>query len=185
MQPREPTASQSRDPTMSQSSEPPMQSRKPTIRSLSLTLSHTRTLCCIRAKERERETQKYIKKRGKLCCIRLSHTLLHQTVATYSCTPPHSVASDCCIRLLHVYKHTYIHKYMSVYKCICQRQLDTYLCIQLCPHSFAQENYGVAASSRRLKIVCLFCRICSLLEGSFAKTYTFKEPTNRSQPILA
>jgi len=33
--------------------------------------------------------------------------------------------------------------------------------------------------SRLLKIIGLFCRIASLLYGSFAKeTYNFKEPTN-------
>jgi len=38
---------------------------------------------------------------------------------------------------------------------------------------------GVATSSRLLKIIGLFCRISSLLKGSFAKeTYNFKEPTN-------
>ena len=37
--------------------------------------------------------------------------------------------------------------------------------------------------SRLLKII--FCRISSLLYGSFAKeTYHFKEPTNRSHPIV-
>ena len=37
---------------------------------------------------------------------------------------------------------------------------------------------------RRLKIIGLFCRVQSLLQGSFAKeTYHFKEPTNRSHPI--
>ena len=37
--------------------------------------------------------------------------------------------------------------------------------------------------SRVLKIIGLFCRISSLLQGSFAKeTYHFKEPTNRSHP---
>jgi len=46
-------------------------------------------------------------------------------------------------------------------------------------------EHGVATISRRLKIVCLFCRISSLSKVSFAKdTYSFKEPTNRSQPIL-
>ena len=45
--------------------------------------------------------------------------------------------------------------------------------------------YGVAAISRLLKITCLFCRISSLLQGSFAKeNYNFKEPTNRSRPIV-
>ena len=33
-------------------------------------------------------------------------------------------------------------------------------------------------------IISLFCRISSLLQGSFAKeTYHFKEPTKRSHPI--
>ena len=46
-------------------------------------------------------------------------------------------------------------------------------------------NYGVATVSRLLKIIGLFCRIQPLLQGSFVKeTYNFKEPTNRSLPIL-
>ena len=45
-------------------------------------------------------------------------------------------------------------------------------------------HYGVATFSRLLKIIGLFCRILSLLWGSFAKeTYNFKELTNRSHPI--
>jgi len=44
--------------------------------------------------------------------------------------------------------------------------------------------YEVATISRLLKIIGLFCRISSLLQGSFAKeTYNLKEPTNRSHPI--
>jgi len=44
--------------------------------------------------------------------------------------------------------------------------------------------YGVATISRLLKIIGLFCRILSLLYGSFAKeTYNIKEPTNLSHPI--
>ena len=44
--------------------------------------------------------------------------------------------------------------------------------------------YGVATISRLLKIIGLFGRISSLLQGSFAKeTCHFKEPTNRSHPI--
>ena len=45
-------------------------------------------------------------------------------------------------------------------------------------------TYGVATMSRHLKIIGLFCRTQSLLQGSFAKeTCNFKEPTNRSHPI--
>jgi len=44
--------------------------------------------------------------------------------------------------------------------------------------------YDVATISRLLKIIGLYCRILSLLLGSFAKeTYNFKEPTNCSHPI--
>jgi len=43
---------------------------------------------------------------------------------------------------------------------------------------------GVATISRLLEIIRLFCRIPSLVCGSFAKeTYDFKEPPNRSHPI--
>ena len=45
-------------------------------------------------------------------------------------------------------------------------------------------DYGVATISRLLKIIGLFCRISSLLQGSFAKeTCNLKEPTNRSHHI--
>jgi len=44
--------------------------------------------------------------------------------------------------------------------------------------------YGVATISRLLEIIGFFCRISSLLQGSFAKeTFDFKDPTNRSHPI--
>jgi len=46
--------------------------------------------------------------------------------------------------------------------------------------------YGVAMVSRIDKIIGLFCRILSLLRGSFAKeTYNFIDPTNQSHPICA
>jgi len=45
-------------------------------------------------------------------------------------------------------------------------------------------TYGVATISRLLKIIGLFCRVWSLLQGSFAKeTQNFKEPTHLSFPI--
>jgi len=49
---------------------------------------------------------------------------------------------------------------------------------------FLGHDPWVATLSRLLKIICLFCRISSLLWGSFVQeTYNFKEPTNRSHPI--
>jgi len=45
------------------------------------------------------------------------------------------------------------------------------------------RTYGVATISRLLIIMGLFCRIRSLLQGSFAKeTYNFREPNKRSHP---
>ena len=53
--------------------------------------------------------------------------------------------------------------------------------VSLCVFGF----YGVPTISKLLEIKGLFCRISSLVQGSFAKeTYIFKEPTNRSHPIL-
>ena len=44
--------------------------------------------------------------------------------------------------------------------------------------------YWVATISRLLRMRELFCRIQSLLQGSFVKeTYNFIDPTNRSHPI--
>jgi len=44
----------------------------------------------------------------------------------------------------------------------------------------------VATISRLLEIIGFFCRISSLLQGSFAKeTCNFKEPTNRSLHIAS
>ena len=49
-----------------------------------------------------------------------------------------------------------------------------------------KRHYGVATISRLLNIIGPFCRISSLLQGSFAKeTYNLKEPTNRSHPITS
>jgi len=46
--------------------------------------------------------------------------------------------------------------------------------------------YGVATVSKIDKITGLFCRISSLLYGSFAKvTYDFIDPTNQSHPIVS
>jgi len=47
------------------------------------------------------------------------------------------------------------------------------------------DNSYSCQISRLLKITGLFCRLSSLLYGSFAKeTYNFKEPTNGSHPII-
>jgi len=45
--------------------------------------------------------------------------------------------------------------------------------------------YGVVTVSRLLKSIGLFCRISSLLQGSFAKeTYNLKESTTCSHPVV-
>ena len=49
---------------------------------------------------------------------------------------------------------------------------------------FMSWRYGVARVRRIDKITGRFCRISSLLKGSFAKeTYNFIDPTNQSNPI--
>ena len=57
-------------------------------------------------------------------------------------------------------------------------ELDVYVDVH------TDTPYGVATISRLLRIIGLFCRIQSLLQGSFAKeTYHCKEPTNCSHTI--
>ena len=66
-----------------------------------------------------------------------------------------------------------------------------YILLLVCPtttlrllRSYYLCMYGEASISRLLTIIGLFCRISSLLQGSFAKeTHNFKELTNRSHPI--
>jgi len=62
---------------------------------------------------------------------------------------------------------------------------DSFICVTWLIHMpDTTFSYGVATISMLLKITSLFCRISSLLQGSFAKeTYNFKEPTSRSHPI--
>jgi len=49
---------------------------------------------------------------------------------------------------------------------------------------FSQVSYGVATDSRIDKIIGLFSRIMSLLQGSCTKeTYNLIDPTNQSHPI--
>jgi len=83
--------------------------------------------------------------------------------------------------------------------CTCMRvRVRACACVCVCVHAYACAcvyiyvfvcvcvyiRCGVATISRLLKIIGLFCRISSVLLGSFAKeTYYFKMPTNRSHPI--
>jgi len=61
-----------------------------------------------------------------------------------------------------------------------------YTYVRLYTRASEKLRYGVAKISRLLTIIGLFCRMWSLLQGSFAKeTYNLKEPTNHSHPIPA
>jgi len=49
-----------------------------------------------------------------------------------------------------------------------------------------RKGYGVPTVSRIDKSIGLFCKLLSLLSGSFAKeTYSLIDPTNRSHPIMS
>ena len=72
----------------------------------------------------------------------------------------------------YVFICTYIYIYICVYMYV--SNVNTH-------SNVSQILYGVAMISRLDR---LFCRISSILYGSFAKeTYNFKEPINRSHPI--
>ena len=90
-----------------------------------------------------------------------------------------------CSFVVHVCKCVYTHlsshasAYTNIHTFVSVHQLWYVHCVVV-----SSFWYGVATISRLLKIIGLFFRISSLLQGSFAKeTYNFKEPTNRSHPI--
>ena len=71
-----------------------------------------------------------------------------------------------------------------VYVCMCVLVsvcMFVYVCVSVRMH----HNTACPTSVSRMdKITCLFCKISSLLQGSFAKeTHNFIDPTNRSHPI--
>ena len=84
----------------------------------------------------------------------------------------------CVYRYINIYIHIYMYIISYIY--VMYTHVNIHLQNRSC-HSFM---YGVATVSRIDKIIGLFCRILSLLQGSFAKeTYDFIDPTNRSHPI--
>jgi len=72
--------------------------------------------------------------------------------------------------------------YMWTYACMCAYVGRTYACMcayvghHIRHQKFPKNQYGVAMISRLLQNLGVFCRIMSLLWGSFAKeTYVFRE----------
>ena len=93
-------------------------------------------------------------------------------IYTYTCQHTFTYV---CIRI-------YVYTHISIYICICMH-IHMYVCIYIHTHitHINSHAYGVAAISRLLKSIGLFCRIQFLLQGSFAKeTYNLNEPTNSS-----
>jgi len=102
---------------------------------------------------------------------------------------------------LHIYVRIYIHIVKeSIHMVICKKQKNLYamMCMKqknlyayLAWDTYAGEteiererDYGVATISRIDKILRLFCRTSSLLQGCFAKeTCKVIDPTNQSHPI--
>ena len=102
----------------------------------------------------------------------------------------YQVSCEClvCTYVLQ-YVHTYVH---DTYGRICtvvymMSTIHTYvhMFISMSGTRCLLNVYGVATVSRIHKITGLFCRMSSLLQGSFAKpTYNFIDPTNHSHPVV-
>ena len=79
-----------------------------------------------------------------------------------------------------------------MHKCTCIQTINIYATYQISAAAIATEElvtcdaceYGVAATSRLLEMIGLFCKRDPLKRRYSAKeTYNFKEPTSRSHPI--
>jgi len=112
-------------------------------------------------------------------------TKIHSVYTMYTCVylfvslSPSSAVLVCALpprmldifRVYHVY--TYIHNFVCTYAYTYMHthgHISLYTCLHI--HNFVHTyayTYGVATISRIDKIIGLFCRIASLLWGSFAK----------------
>ena len=114
--------------------------------------------------------------------------ILVQILPTYiylselrSLTSKLSFVEDSCSVCIYVHRNLfYVHVEEICYMCV-------YILPAVCMNHITHYNEsccGVATICRLLKIIGLFCRIQSLLQGSFVKeTYSYKEPTNPSHPM--
>jgi len=88
---------------------------------------------------------------------------------------------------VHTHTHTHTHNHTDSLSLILFQFTHAYS-FSIDTHNFTFEyththSYRVATISRLLKIIGLFCRISSLLQGFFAQeTCNFKEPTTCSPP---
>ena len=82
-----------------------------------------------------------------------------------------SLVIDCVCACVYVYICIYVYVYMCIFVCV-------YVCTNKC-ECIKRAKYCLVIHDKNL-----FCRISSLLQGSFAKeTCNFKEPTHLSCPI--
>ena len=81
------------------------------------------------------------------------------------------------------YLHIYINKYIHIHIHI-DMHVHIHISASVRGPTYIHSGYGVATVSRIDKIIGLFCRIASLLQGSFAKeTYNLTDPINQSHLI--
>ena len=109
-----------------------------------------------------------------------------QEAHTFECTLKKTLDTLICKSENKKYIHSVSQKTRNIYTrnihihSVSQKTRNIYT--QNTGNLYAQKTRcGVATISRLLKIIGVFCKISSVLWGSFTKeTYNFKEPTNRS-----
>jgi len=117
-----------------------------------------------------------------------ARTHIHMHAHTHTNTPhtktPHTLRSASAGRWVgkqctHISTHTYTHTNIQWH-----RRSSAYTHRPTVAWPWRRQDYGVATVSRIDKIIGLFCRISSLLYGSFAKeTYNLIDPTKQSHSI--
>ena len=115
------------------------------------------------------------------------YTYIHTHTYVYVYTQTHACTHARTHRHTHTNKHRHTYWYTHTHTRTHTRihtHMHTHIYTCTTHHSPHTDVHGLATVSKIDKIIRHFCRISSLLKGSFAKeTCNFIDPTNQSHPI--
>jgi len=146
-----------------------------------------------------------------ICILTSVYIYIHIVTRTHTCCYAYTYIYIVSCTYTYIVSCIYIYIVSCIYILLCVHLYDVLLCVRIyihstpaqdiwlsrktqsiphCCHTYCIYIYcyvstHIAARKTQAQIIGLFCRISSVLCGSFAKeTYKFKKHTNRSHSIV-